>query len=479
MDNQLYRLPRPILCDVDKDLDADGFPTMQAVSKYLEEHRNYIRRYKYLSELFVGRHDILRAPEKESWKPDNRLAVNFPRYITNISLGYGYGIPITKRFADEKVEEALCGIERRNHIVDHENQLFKKVMQLGHAWEFFYQNEQAQTRLKVLTPLQFFCVYDDTLEERAVFSVRYGRKKDRRIYGEVYTRDYQREFIESQWKGAAETNPYGYIPAVEYMLNDERMGLYEDVAPLIEAYNKTISEKTNDVDAFAEAYLAIIGTEIDSDQVRRIRDERLINVFGTDNAEEIKNIVVQFLSKPTADTTQENLLNRLERLIFQISMSANISDDSFGNVASGEALAYKLLATGTMLSTFDTKISKSLQKRYKILCSLSTNSPDPDAWEDVELQFHRNIPRNTSAELENAKNAAGIVSQETQLSLMPSIVPDVAAELERMKEEREAEGVMGMYDFHTHAHSETPDNAQSDPQSGDDEEDGEIVDGAK
>ena len=72
----------------------------------------------------------------------------------------------------------------------------------------------------------------------------------------------------------------------------------------------------------------------------RIRDERVINIFGTDNADEIKNIVVQFLTKPTADATQENLLNRLERLIFQISMSANISDDSFGNVASGEAMAY-------------------------------------------------------------------------------------------------------------------------------------------
>ena len=343
MKTQLYNLPRPMLCDVEKDLDADGFPTMKAVREYMDLHSGAIRRLKYLSELYVGRHDILRAPDKEAWKPDNRLVVNFPRYITNISLGYGYGVPITKRFPDEKVEESIQQIEKRNHIVDHENQLFKKVFQMGHAWEFFYQNENAQTRMKVLTPMQFFCVYDDTLEERSVFAVRYGRKKDGKIYGEVYTREYQRKFFEGNWKGELEANPYGLIPAVEYMLNDERMGLYEDSAPLIEAYNRTLSEKTNDVDAFAEAYLAIIGTEVGSDQVRRIRDERVINIFGTDNADEIKNIVVQFLTKPTADATQENLLNRLERLIFQISMSANISDDSFGNVASGEAMAYKLL----------------------------------------------------------------------------------------------------------------------------------------
>ena len=473
MKTQLYNLPRPMLCDVEKDLDADGFPTMKAVREYMDLHSGAIRRLKYLSELYVGRHDILRAPDKEAWKPDNRLVVNFPRYITNISLGYGYGVPITKRFTDEKVEESIQQIEKRNHIIDHENQLFKKVFQMGHAWEFFYQNESAQTRMKVLTPMQFFCVYDDTLEERSVFAVRYGKKKDGKIYGEVYTREYQRKFLEGNWKGELEVNPYGLIPAVEYMLNDERMGLYEDSAPLIEAYNRTLSEKTNDVDAFAEAYLAIIGTEVDSNQVRRIRDERVINIFGTDNADEIKNIVVQFLTKPTADATQENLLNRLERLIFQISMSANISDDSFGNVASGEAMAYKLLATGTMLSTFDTKISKSLQKRYKILCSLSTNSPDPNAWEDVEIQFHRNIPKNTAAEIENAKNVSGMVSQETQLSLMPSVIPDVAAELERIAAEQEdmraQMSAYGNFGIHTHDEDE--------PEEGETDETDEVNDG--
>ena len=48
------------------------------------------------------------------------------------------------------------------------------------------------------------------------------------------------------------------------------------------------------------------------------------------------------LQKSTADGTQENLLNRLETLIYQTSMVANISDESYGNATSGVALAYKL-----------------------------------------------------------------------------------------------------------------------------------------
>lgn len=427
----LYQLPRPLLCDPDKPV------TMQLVKEYIDKHRTQLRRYDYLEGLFLGYHDIYRQPDKEAWKPDNRLAVNFPKYITNISFGYGYGIPIQKHFPDDQVDEAVKEFEKRNHIVDHEGRLFKACFKFGHAWEYFYQNERAETRMKVLSPKQFFCVYDDTMEERSLFAVRYGYRIDGTIYGEVSTREWQRNFVKSDWDGEERVNPYGLIPAVEYMLNDERMGLYEDVADMIEAYNHTISEKSNDVDAFAESYLAILGAKVDEDGVRRIRDDRVINIYGTSNADDIKNIIVQFLSKPTADTTQENLLNRLERLIFQISMAANISDESFNNAASGEAMAYKLLATGTMLSTFDTKIEKSLQKRYKIFCSLSTNVANPEAWREAEVKFNRNLPKNTKQEIENARNAEGIVSQRTQLSLMPSVVQDPDTELEQIARETE------------------------------------------
>jgi len=430
-----YMPPSPLLCDP-TDI-KDGFPDMTLVDKYIQYHAETLRRYEYLKSLYAGLHDIYHQPDKEQWKPDNRLAVNFPKYITNISFGYGYGIPITKRFEDKKTDEAIADIEKRNHIVDHEGRLFKACFKYGHAWEFFYQDEGHKTRMKVLAPTQFFCVYDDTMEERSLFAVRYGYNVDGERYGEVYTREAQRKFFKTAYSEELQVNPYGLIPAVEYILNDERMGLYEDVAGLIETYNHTISEKSNDVDSFAEAYLAILGAKVDDDGVRRIRDDRVINVYGTNDAEEIKNIIVQFLQKPTADATQENLLNRLERLIFQISMSANISDDSFNNVASGEAFAYKLLATGTMLSTFDTKIAKSLQKRYKIICSLETNVSDHEAWQDVELVFHRNIPKNVAKEIENARNVEGIVSAETQLGLMPSVVPDVSVELERIARETE------------------------------------------
>lgn len=430
-----YQLPVPLLCSPEKV--ANGV-SMELVDYYIRKHEERLQRYKYLENLYKGFHDVFNQPDKENWKPDNRLAVNFPRYITDTFLGYGYGIPIKKTHPDDKIADAITGFEDNNEITDHEYELFKKACIYGHAWEYFYQDEQTQTKMTVCTPKELFVVYDDTVKNRALFAIRYGYHAVEGLeseykgekYGEILLSDTMVPFDGSQTQEMRD-NPYGYIPCVEYRLNDERMGIFEGVSGLVETYNHTIGEKANDVDAFAEAYLAVLGAELDEKGVYRIRDNRIINLYGTDDA---KDVLVQFLQKPTADGTQENLLNRLENLIYQISMVANISDEAFGSASSGVALAYKLQAMSNLALGFDRKIEKSLRKRYKIFCSLSTNVPNKDAWRGIEIKTSRNLPKNVMEESQTAAQLEGIVSKETQLSVL-SIVSSAKEEIEKMEKE--------------------------------------------
>lgn len=435
-----YKLPEPLQCSADKPV------TMTLVEDYIRQHEERFPRYLYLENLYKGFHDVYKQPEKPDWKPDNRLAVNFPRYITDTFLGFGYGVPIKKSHPDETIAQAINNFERENEITDHEYELARKCCIYGHAFEYLYQDEEAKTKMTICTPMELFVVYDDTVKNRALFAVRYGyhsteNDQPGQRYGEILTRE---EIIPFEGSTAGEPmeNPYGRLPCVEWMLNEDRMGLYEGISGLVEAYNHTLGEKANDVDAFAEAYLAVLGAELDEDGIYKIRDNRVINLYGTDDA---KDILVQFLQKPTADGTQENLLNRLETLIYQTSMVANISDESFGSAASGVALAYKLQAMSNLALTFDRKIEKSLRKRYKLFCSLSTNVPDRDAWRDVDIRTTRNLPKNVAEEAQTAAQLEGIVSKETQLSVL-SIVPDVKKELERMEQEG-AEAAESTADF--------------------------------
>lgn len=438
-----YKLPVPITRDANV---LEQGVKMELIKGCIEQHKLMLPRYEYLENLYLGFHDIFRLPEKEGWKPDHRLAVGFPRYITDTFIGYAYGKPIKVQSEDEKFDEAMQLFAKRNALKDHNKEMAKVACKFGHAFEYLYQNENTETRVTRFTPRQMFIVYDDSVAERALFAVRYGYHGEKsklrgKLYGEILTPSQVLKFEEDKITDTND-NPYGKIPVVEWKLNEERIGLYESVAGLVETYNAALGEKANDVESFAEAYLAIMGAEIDEEGIRRIRDSRIINLYGTNNA---KDVLIQFLQKPTADGTQENLLDRLETLIYQTSMVANISDESFGGATSGTSLAYKLQAMSNLAESFDSKVEKSIRKRLKLFCTLSTNTPRQDAYEDVEITFTRNVPKNLLEEAQTAAQLSGIVSHETQLRGL-SIVADPKAELERIKDEDEESQPLSVID---------------------------------
>ena len=198
---------------------------------------------------------------------------------------------------------------------------------------------------------------------------------------------------------------------------------------MINAYNKAISEKANDVDYFADAYLKVLGAYLDKDDVKSIRDDRIINFDG-----EADKLNVDFLQKPDGDTTQEHLIDRLEKLIFHISMVANISDENFGT-SSGIAMKYKLQAMHNLEKTKERKFTSGMNRRYRLIFSNPVSGMKNEDWVKLHYKFTPNIPANVLEETEIAGNLDGIVSQETQLGTL-SIVDNVQAEIDKLEEEQ-------------------------------------------
>ena len=188
-----------------------------------------------------------------------------------------------------------------------------------------------------------------------------------------------------------------------------------------------MSAKSDDIDYFAHAYLFLKNFDLDEDEQINIKQNRLI---VTKNATDGIDVDAKFLEKPDADTNQENLLNRLTTMIYQISMIANISDDVFGSSTSGTALAYKMQPMSNLALNKERKFTQNLRKLFTII---GVQLAYGDA-KDIAFKFIRNMPNNTAEEAETAKNLTGITSTETALSTL-SIVPDPAAEMERIKKE--------------------------------------------
>lgn len=231
-----------------------------------------------------------------------------------------------------------------------------------------------------------------------------------------------------------EEKPHGFdgVPATEYRENEEEIGIFEPVLTMINEYNEAISEKANDVAYFADAYLKVLGAIVNKEALEQIRDNRIINFPGTyDNGQ----LDVDFLQKPDGDTSQEHLLDRLEKLIFQISMVANISDENFGT-SSGIALKYKLQAMSNLALTKQRKFTSGMNRRYMLIFSNPASGMKRDDWVKLNYTFTQNIPANLLEESQIAGNLSGIVSQQTQLSIL-SCVDNVQQEIEQIRQDEE------------------------------------------
>ena len=162
----------------------------------------------------------------------------------------------------------------------------------------------------------------------------------------------------------------------------------------------------------------------------RFLNDRIINFEG-----DIERLIVEFLQKPDGDTTQEHLIDRLEKLIFQISMVANISDENFGT-SSGIAMKYKLQAMSNLEKTKERKFTSGMNRRYRLIFSNPVSGMKKDDWVKIRPHFTPNFPANVQEESEIARNLDGIVSQETQLGVL-SIVDNVQDEIKKLDSEQE------------------------------------------
>ena len=400
---------------------------------FISKHKNEVTtRYEPLLKAYTSDAEILHRKAKAPHKPDNRIVVNFPKYIVDTMNGYFIGNPIKTTAEDKEVSQFVEYLEQYNDQDDNNAELSKIMSIYGKGYEMYYADEKNELCITYLNPIESFMIFDDSIIERPLYFVRLYKDYENNEYGSISDSRSVRHFELKgglHWIGEEKLHYFGGVPATEYVENAERQGIFESVLSMCNAYNKVISEKANDVDYFADAYLKILGAKIEGEDIAFIRDTRVLNLTGEDS----EKIIAEFMDRPTNDASQENLLARLERLIFQIAMVANISDENFG-ASSGIALRYKLQAMSNLEKTKERKFTSGMNRRYMLLFSHPYSKVPADSWVQLHYTFTPNIPANLAEEADTAAKLEGLVSQHTQLKTL-SIVDNVESEIEQIEEE--------------------------------------------
>ena len=414
---------------------ADGVEmTPELLWEYIKKNDAEVaNHYKPLQDAYNTDYEIFHLPDKPAWKPDNRIAVNFAKYIVDTLNGFFIGIPIKVDADEDAISDYVNYLDQYNDQDDNNAELSKTCLIFGRGYEMYFVDEDGEIGITYLDPMEAFMIYDESILQRPRYFVRTYKDTHNIIHGSMSDGQVIRYFdINPSLKfreGEDKVHGFDGVPAVEYVANAERQGIFEPVLSMVNAYNKAISEKANDVDYFADAYMKILGAKLESEDLQHIRENRIVNFDGVGDG----NLIVEFMQKPSADATQENLIERLERLIFQISMVANINDENFG-AATGIALKYKLQSMSNLAKTLERKFTSGMNRRYKLIFSNPVSGMKKDDWTQIDYVFTRNFPSNVLEEAQTAAQLEGIVSKETQLSVL-SIVDDVQAEIDRIHEE--------------------------------------------
>ena len=419
-------------------------------------------------------------------KPNNQLANDFRGYIVDQVVGYLFGneVSYTVDAASFEGQEATFEAFRNmledlivtNEIADLDAELATYMSACGYAARLMYlediENEDAELeesefpaiRLMNIPAYEVFFIYNGNKRTHAI---RYqelasGDDEEAPLLVTVYT-DTELTRYQTNEDGEltqTESKSHGFqrIPVALFQNNEQEMGDFEKVEPLIDAYDIVTSDNINEVESFAHAYLALEGIEMSQDEAKKAKQTGVLVLPESMNGG--SSAKAYFITKNINDTFLENAKNTLVSNIHKFSSSVNMADESFsGSAQSGESRKWKLTDLEAKAGKKARKFAKGLREQFRVICTNWKVLQDGIDYKKMSFKFSRNVPNDRSQAADFASKMKGIISDETLFENLDGIVEDVQYEKELiLKEQQELTDNLGSLDD-TGADTTTDSNA--------------------
>lgn len=425
-------------------ISKDTELTTELLQKIMDKFTTYTQpKLKKWKDYYDGKHAILQKSYADESKVCNRIVTNYTKIITDTYSGYICGKPVTYSSNDDitDVQEVI------NYNDDNaENIAFcTNALIYGVAYELQWLDKDSKTRYSQVSPLNAFAVYDNTLDNNLLYFVRWydanSIDDDEVKCVEVYTANaikyYKVNGIGGSLQFVEEKQHYfGDVPVSVFWLNeDTEENIFNCVISLNDAYNELQSSEVDDFSAFCDAYLALTGMDADDEDVAKMKSNRVLLLPEGGTA--------AWLTKNASDTQIVNMLDNIKKNIFKVSAAPDMGDEQF-LAQSGTALAYKLVGFENVASGIVAKFTKAIQRRIELICNVLNLKASDAVWRDIQINFVRNLPVNTTETIQLVNALKGVVSDATLLAQLP-FIDDVQAELEAVQKQKKEN--MALYDF--------------------------------
>ena len=369
---------------------------------------------------------------------NNKVNNDFFGEIVDFKTGYFAGAPISYSYDGTDESEIVTGGEEavkiakktisdfitRNNMYGVDMETTRRASVYGYCGRLFYISIEGDVRVIPVHGYETIILTKTNIAEPR-YAVRYYEITDINdkdswvveFYNDDYVHTYTGMLSQLKFVGK-ELHGFASCPLQGIANNDECMGDAEKVLTLIDAYDKAVSDNSNEMESSAHAYMIIEGLRIDDDTIERGQKSGtyVLPSVGTQNGK------MYFLTKNINDTFTEHNLQRMEDNIYRFSKTPNLKDSAFGT-SSGVALKFKLHGLETKCGSFQAQFMNSMQYMWKLLSDVwSVKGINVDPLQ-CTAEFTRNFPQDdlSNAQTAQALIAAGLPKQVAWNIALPQI----------------------------------------------------------
>ena len=355
------------------------------------------------------------ARQKSTYSdPNIRVGYNNFQVIQRTKSGY-LGGDIQRTYSDDipdEVKEKYSEFDNLNHFKSFLKKLMFSCSGWGNTYSLCYLDEENNVRIKQVQSWQAKVEYDDNGEPLKGY-VYYPI--DERMHVWEYDGVYVTEWIASK-SGASyilltEPKEHGFkgIPLIEWCNNDNKQGNSELAVPLMDAYDRLISDNITESATFRAAYLLLKNMGFLDDKTKAEMAKTGVFSGGADAD-------ARFLTKDINPEFIKFVMSETWAGIWVVSSS--VDPKALASLTNATAFQISQMYRNMEEDCKDTEAEWKISLEYldRILKSywtgLDVRSVNDYSTEDINYDFKRNIPNDVMTWLKDMLQAGGKLPQK-------------------------------------------------------------------
>lgn len=283
----------------------------------------------YLYDYYKGKQPILERTKEVREEINNKVVCNLAYDIVDFKVSYLLGSAFAYVSDKDKSEYTALLNDYMNQVG--KETLDRELIEWNHICGTAYRYVQAKEPSTVekgdapfdlftLDPRNTAVIYSSTFKKTRMASFTYTvSDTDGQIKNfVVYTKKWIFTYTEENKNGIARTtafsqtpNPLGEIPIYEYPANNARLGAFETVLPMLDAYNRITSNDVDGVELQIQSFLKFINCDLDRDALANLKEFGAIKIKSIDGANADVDSVKTDYSYDGADTIKQDIYKNI------------------------------------------------------------------------------------------------------------------------------------------------------------------------